>query len=344
MAVAEFQDQFWTADDLNAFGSSCHRDVKVDKNVGEKEPEPGIEAELDIEYIKGVAPEINLTVVFNEEYDLLGWVNEISSMANAPLVHSVSYGNDEAQQSSAEFMHVCNTAFMKAGVRGLSLLFASGDQGACGREGCGLLRIRFHPDFPAASPYITAVGGTDFATDAIGPEQAWKQGGGGFSNTFAAPAYQAAAVAAYKANPRARLPPQYMWNATGRGYPDVAALGGLKAPYCVYSGGLFQGVAGTSASSPVVAGIFARLNGLRLAKGKPPLGFLNPLIYKNLAAFQDVKLGKNGGGGMLGFGFRAVDGWDPATGVGTPNFEALVGVVMKMYGESDEGVEASLVV
>lgn len=328
MAVAEFQGQFFDPKDLNAFGNSCHRNVTVHKTIGEEEPQGGVESELDIEYITSVAPEIPLTVVYNDRYSLLAWANEISSLRDAPLVHSVSYGNDEAQQTSKEFMYTCNTAFMKAGARGLSILFASGDQGVCGREGCGLFRIRFNPDFPAASPYITAVGGTDFAGRDIGAEQAWNDGGGGFSDTYAAPAYQAAAVAAYKANPAARLPPQRMWNTSGRGYPDVAALGGLKAPYCVYVGGFFQGVAGTSASSPVVAGIFAKLNGLRLAKGKPSLGFLNPLIYKNPDAFQDVALGRNDAGTR--FGFRAIPGWDAATGFGTPNYKALAAAVMNV--------------
>ena len=67
----------------------------------------------------------------------------------------------------------------------------------CGREGCGFSSrgTRYHPDFPAASPYITAVGGTDFLTrDVIGDETTWPDGGGGFSDTFAIPDYQAAAV------------------------------------------------------------------------------------------------------------------------------------------------------
>merc|ERR1719161_2858628 len=106
-------------------------------------------------------------------------------MENAPLVHSVSYGNDEKQQTSVEYMNTCNDAFKKAGAAGLSILFASGDQGVCGREGCGIFRFHFHPDFPAGSPYITAVGGTDFLGSSIGEETAWELSGGGFSDTFA---------------------------------------------------------------------------------------------------------------------------------------------------------------
>ena len=223
-------------------------------------------------------------------------------------------------------METANTAFMKAGTKGLSILFASGDQGVCGREGCGMLcflgKCKFNPDFPAASPYITAVGGTDFAVaNVIGEEMAWSAGGGGFSNEFAIPSYQASAVAAYKASADADLPPQKIWNNKGRGYPDIAALGGQKNSYCVVTSGNFEGVAGTSAACPVAAGVFARLNGERLAAGKPALGFLNPFIYQNPSAFQDVTKGTNNAGKK--YGFKAVKGWDAATGLGTPDFEAL---------------------
>merc|ERR1711935_792193 len=212
---------------------------------------------------------------------------------------------------------------MKAGARGLSILCASGDQGVCGREGCGFRNNkRFKPDFPGGSPYITAVGGTDFVTQStIGEEKAWVAGGGGFSDTFAIPDWQKEAVQAYKANPLANLPEQSAWNNTGRGYPDLAALGGQVNPYCVVSGGQFEGVAGTSASSPVVAGVFALMNGLRTSKNKSPLCFVKPFIYQNSAAFNDVQSGVNGGGKV--YGFKAVKGWDAATGLGTPNFEAL---------------------
>merc|ERR1711924_301798 len=124
------------------------------------------------------------------------------------------------------------------------------------------------------------------------------------------------------ASPDANLPDARWWNNTGRGYPDVSALGGQKAPYCVEVQGRFAGVAGTSASCPVVAGVFARLNGLRLAKGMPPMGFLNPFIYQNPSGFQDVAQGRNGAGRPK-CGFNAIKGWDPATGLGTPDYDAL---------------------
>jgi len=333
MAVSEFQGQYYKDSDLQKFGSSCHRDVKVDKNIGKNVPRAGIESELDIEYTKAVAPEVPLTVLYQSQYSLLDWAKNLNSMTDPPKVMSVSYGNDEGQQSSTEYMYTCNTAFMKAGARGISILFASGDQGVCGREGCGIFKFRFKPDFPAGSPYITSVGGTDFLNAGIGEEKAWQDGGGGFSDTFSIPDYQKAAVAAYKSNPDANLPPQAYWNNTGRGYPDVAALGGVKTPYCVATSGSFTGVAGTSASSPVVAGVFAKLNGLRLAAGKPVLGFLNPFIYKNPSGFQDVMHGINKASRK--YGFTAVKGWDAATGFGTPDYEALAKLVTASEHASD---------
>jgi tripeptidyl-peptidase I len=141
----------------------------------------------------------------------------------------------------------------------------------------------FHPDFPAASPYVTAVGGTNFAEQStIGEEVVWSGSGGGFSDTFSVPSYQAEAVAAYKASAD-NMPPQSYWNSSGRGYPDISALAGLVNPYCVAFGGSavrYGGVGGTSAASPVSAGVFAQLNNLLLAAGKPQLGFLNPFIYQ----------------------------------------------------------------
>jgi len=324
MAVAEFQGQYYKPEDLKKFGEGCGINVTVDTDVGKNKDSAGVESELDIEYIKGVAPGIPLSVFYSQEYSLLNWMTQVNGIEDAPLVHSVSYGNDEKQQTSTEYMISCNVQFMKAGVRGISVLFASGDQGVCGRSGCGIFSKHFNPDFPAGSPYITSVGGTDFVGDEIGDETAWKSGGGGFSDTFGIPDWQADLVAAYKADPDAKLPPQHMWNNTGRGYPDVSALGGQKASYCVVTRGLAQGVAGTSASCPTAASIFSRVNGVLLAAGKKPLGFLNPFIYQNGAAFNDVTSGCNSAGQILNKEcFTAIKGWDAATGMGTPNFGAL---------------------
>ena len=103
-------------------------------------------------------------------------------------------------------------------------------------------------------------------------------------------------------------------------------------------------IGGTSASSPTFAGIVALLNDARIAAGKPPLGFLNPLIYsKGTAAFNDITVGSNPGCGTQGFSCAV--GWDAGkfddthsptlfilfslvTGLGTPNFGLLQAVVL----------------
>lgn len=342
LAVSEFQGQVWDQKDLDTFAGNCKQSVTWNVTVnhengtiapGNKCKIPIIgtqacgEALLDIEYAKGIAgPAIPLTDIYASGYNLLKWSQSVEAIddANKILVHSVSYGNDEAQQTGVDFMEQCNAGFMKIGVRGVSILFASGDQGVCGRSGCGFgSSVRFHPDFPAGSPYITSVGGTDFAVrSVIGDEKVWSSGGGGFSDTFPIPAYQASAVAAYKKRPDANLPPQSMWNNTGRGYPDISALGGPSNSYCISAGSFMMGIYGTSASCPVAAAIIARLNAKRLSANGAPLGFLNPWMYKNPQMFHDVMQGVNNDGQKNGF--TAVEGWDAATGLGTPNFAEMV--------------------
>jgi kumamolisin len=86
--------------------------------------------------------------------------------------------------------------------------------------------------------------------------------------------------------------------------------------------GSVGGIGGTSATAPMWAGLIARLNQLL---GKP-LGFLNPILYKNLASgvLRDVSEGDNGA-------YRAGVGWDACTGLGSPNgtriLAALKGLV-----------------
>ena len=221
-------------------------------------------------------------------------------------------------------MNQVNLAMQKLGVRGLTILFASGDGGVYGRR--GTLK-RFAPSFPSTSPYITSVGGTNFVhPGSLGAETAWSGSGGGFSDTFGIPSYQADAVAGYKKTQS--LPDASKWNQTGRGFPDVAALGGQHNQYCITLNNHPTGAYGTSAATPVWGAIVAKLNALRLKQGKSPMGFLNPFLYAHPEAFNDVTSGINGGKAQGGKnGFPAVKGWDAATGLGTPNFAALASLV-----------------
>jgi tripeptidyl-peptidase-1 len=333
MAVAEFGSQFFDQADLDAFTQECDLPgIKVieagDRNKAKRCT--GIfgncvEALLDLEYIGGLAPNVPLTDIHSKSFSLLDWATSIAGDSSTPLVHSVSYGNDERQQDSVAYMNQCNVQFQKVGARGISILFATGDQGVWGRTGPG---DRFNPDFPAGSPYITGVGGTDFSKRGYSTEVGCKDGGGGFSDTFPMPSFQRSAVQGYFQS-GVTLPASQYYNSTGRGYPDIAANFGEVVPYCVVNKLSDIGVGGTSASCPVVAAMIALLNDIRLKAGKPALGFLNPFLYQTHAsypnAFTDITSGENKADGD--FGFTATKGWDPVTGVGVPNFAELAKIV-----------------
>jgi len=207
---------------------------------------------------------------------------------------------------------------MKAGARGISLLYASGDEGANCKGG------KFVPEGPGSSPYVTAVGGTTPASGfpAPGSETAASLSSGGFSSYWAQPSYQKAAVARYLASSAALPPTSRGYNVSGRAYPDISAQ---ATDFCVTPFGC--GVAGTSCATPTAAGIFGLLNDLRLQNGKSSLGFLNPLIYEHAAAFNDITSGSSGGCGFFGGGWPATSGWDAVTGVGTPNYAKLATAV-----------------
>jgi tripeptidyl-peptidase-1 len=66
-------------------------------------------------------------------------------------------------------------------------------------------------------------------------------------------------------------------NVKGRGIPDIASL---ASDVVFVQGGTVNAAAGTSAATPLLSGMFALVNGLRMREGKRPLGFLNPFLYK----------------------------------------------------------------
>ena len=171
---------------------------------------------------------------------------------------------------------------------------------------------------------MTSVG----STQGINPETAAPFTSGGFSNIFAQPDYQADAVAGYLKT--LGNTNQGLFNASGRAFPDVATQG---VQFAINVGGQFQGVDGTSASSPTFASVVALLNDARLNAGQAPLGFLNPLLYsQGAAALNDITSGNNPGCDTDGF--PAMPGWDPVTGLGTPNYSKLR-IAVGLGSESD---------
>lgn len=185
---------------------------------------------------------------------------------------------------------------------------------------------------------MTAVGatqlptGTDLTTalaSGTQPETASETviySGGGFSNYFSLPSYQATAVNTFLADyPPGYTSAQYNTSGDSRAYPDVSANG---ANYVVAVDGGFELVYGTSASSPVFGSVVALLNNELVAAGKSPVGFLNPTLYAYPDVLNDVTEGGNQGCGTDGF--ESQPGWDPVTGLGTPNYQAMLELFMSL--------------
>jgi tripeptidyl-peptidase-1 len=218
-----------------------------------------------------------------------------------PQVITTSYGEEEQSVPRDYALKVCDM-FKELGARGVSILFASGDSGpgnACIRTTDNA--TYFEPTFPAACPWVTAVGGTTSLTS----ERGVGFSSGGFSTYYDRPYF----------------------NRSKRAFPDVAAQ---STHFAIHNRGWWVATGGTSASSPVVAGIVGLLNAARKAQGQPPMGFLNPWLYNNSAAFTDITVGSGigcfnrGDFGGHGAGWNATAGWDPVTGLGTPLFDKLL--------------------
>ncbi|KAJ7858989.1 family S53 protease [Mycena leptocephala] len=317
IAVAGFIDQFARRADLKSFLQQFRTTMDDTTTFTTQEldggknsqgaSQAGIEANLDIQYTIGVATGVPVYFVSVgdsfQDGDLEGFldiVNFLSDEDSVPPVMTTSYGENETDMSKALAFKLCE-AYMAFGARGTSVLFASGDGGVEGGQAQSC--TKYQAAFPAGCPYLTAVG----SVHGTAPETASTFSSGGFSNYWGAPDYQADAVAAFlKAQGTTN---KGLFNASGRGYPDIV------------SGGTTEGVDGTSCSSPIFASVIGLLNDQLIAAGNSPLGFLNPWLYANPDMLNDVTTGSNPGCGAKGFSAKA--GWDPVTGLGTPNFTKM---------------------
>jgi tripeptidyl-peptidase-1 len=289
----------------------------------------------------GVAPNASTWFIQFDSSDFwtnfADWVNYLGSTEGVPFVHSVSWGSSQFAGGfpSNAYRVRLETELQKVGLRGITVLIASGDNGV----GCDNNKCKFLDDYPAESKFVTAVGATGFITGNTGPERAVNYpdeftSGGGFSWLFSRPAYQNKSVNEYLSTVQS-LPPSPSYNHNGRATADFSALGSIE--FEVVIGGSTSKIGGTSASCPTFAGIVTLLNDVRLNHNQPTLGFLNPLFYQiaeeNPAAFFDVTVGNNNWPCDCSTqnGFNCAKGWDPATGIGTPNFAVLKSEVLKMF-------------
>ncbi|HYZ31372.1 MAG TPA: S53 family peptidase [Crenalkalicoccus sp.] len=198
--------------------------------------------------------------------------------------------------------------FLRLAAAGVNVFVSSGDAGSnpgtSGQDSDGPLQV----EFGASDPFVIGVGGTKLvlgSDGAVAQETAWTGSGGGMSVLFDRPAFQA--EVSVPQGERKRLVPDVSLAAA----PEEGAL-------LVLHGRVTQ-IGGTSWSAPVWAGFCALINEARAKAGKPPLPFLNPLLYelRGTACFRDIVEGSNGA-------FSAGEGYDPVTGCGVPNLRELM--------------------
>jgi tripeptidyl-peptidase-1 len=315
-ACGEFQRNFWRPVDLTDAQAHWNLPINnVTNIIGDDNWSSSLssldEASLDFQYITTVTDlETWAFIQAGEGFDLIAYCQTVLDTPNAPYVHSLSYGGTETDFDS-DTLQRTNDEFMKFTSQGFTLVAASGDSGTASTNTFSC--PAFDPLFPATSPYVTAVGATYLLAGDDAPQCAVSFSGSGFSNNFVRPSWQDAAVSGYL-NGGVQLPGSYLFNASGRAIPDMAAYG---TNFLVNIRGKYLQVAGTSASCPVVAAMVAYGNALREQTGIPPLGNINPRLYSAGAVGTDITCGESQAR-QCDQGFYAYSGWDPATGLGTP--------------------------
>ncbi|KAI0107778.1 peptidase S8/S53 domain-containing protein [Nemania sp. FL0031] len=336
MGIAGFIGQWPSKTDLTSFmnkftisgfGNSAQSYTCVTVSGGSCPTNPtggniGIEANLDVQYARAITSDIpNVFYSTGGEddsiyEDLAEYILGLAA-SSRPNVISVSYGGDEYEVALSVADATCNL-FSELGAAGISVLYASGDSGV--GDSCTISgKKAYIPDFPGGCPFVTLVGGTTGVTTST--EQAWTDGGGGFSNYFGRPSWQDTAVTSWLSTNKDGNTQYY--NSSGRAYPDVAAG---AVDFDIVYGGQTGGVDGTSCAAPTFASIIQLVNSNRIAQGKSALGFLNPWLYSTAStALNDITSGKiTGCSTISNAGFTAVSGWDPATGWGSPNYPKLL--------------------
>ena len=307
-----------------------------------------VETSLDVEWAHAIAPEANILNVTTNPAETQG-VQGLPAMMDAEqfivdnhqaTVISQSFGTTEEAFGSTQSLLNLRHAFISAAADGVTVLASSGDGGSANSKKTPVPNPSTLPfptvNWPASDPLVTAVGGTYLCTNPVtgtgidntdppvnckvNPgvrEIGWIDSGGGFSHIFAKPAYQDT------------LPAGSTSIADMRGVPDVAFQASARTGPLVYdtapgAGGWFI-VGGTSCSAPQWAGLVAIADQI----AGHGLGLINPTLYKIATSasygtdFFDVTTGNNQADPAIP-GYHATTGWDPVTGLGTPDAATLV--------------------
>jgi subtilase family serine protease len=307
-----------------------------------------LETSLDVEWAHAMAPMANILNVTTNPAETQG-VQGLPAMMGAEqfivdnhqaTVISQSFGTTEEAFGSTQSLLNLRHAFISAAADGVTVLASSGDFGTANPGKTPVNNPATIPfptvNWPASDPLVTGVGGTYLCTnpvtgmgvDSTDPpakcqanpgvrEIGWIDAGGGFSHVFATPSYQ-------DTLPAGSTPIGAM-----RGVPDVSFQASATTGPLVYDTGASAGgwfiVGGTSCSAPQWAGLVAIADQI----AGHGLGLINPTLYKladsqNYSTyFYDVTTGNNQTNPSVP-GYPATTGWDPLTGLGTPNAATLV--------------------
>jgi kumamolisin len=289
-----------------------------------KDPEADDEMQLDIQMAASIAPGAPI-VVYVAPNNSSGYLRALAAavydQVHTPTVCTSSYGLAE-NRWTGQARKAIDRVLQDAASLGVTVCIASGDSGSSDDEDePGTARV----DYPSASPYALACGGTQFdlaeagiqleAGASVGrlPETVWNDGhgaasGGGVSDSVPLPDWQQARGIVVTRTGGKGSPAQR------RALPDVAGNADPRTG-CVLrfpdpsDPKRRQDVAGgTSLVAPMYAGLIARIN---QAIGQA-VGYVNPYLYKSIdtsRAFEDIKHGDNGA-------YQAHDGWDACTGFG----------------------------
>ncbi len=287
------------------------------------------ETELDVQIIHALAPDAKVIVLSSPVAETEGTVGlpEFRQLEQYVIDHklgnivSQSWGASEItlqDDAGKQELQKWNDLFQNGTTQqGITYLSSSGDQGATDyADDKHRLAKEQTTSFAPDSPWVTSVGGTTLSTRGNTlQETAWSGSGGGFSRFYSQPDYQKT------------LPAQTQKLFNGRrGVPDVAAVADPYTGLAIYLNGQWTQAGGTSASAPVWAALVAIAN----QQAGRPLGFINPGLYKLAASstyaqdFHDIISGNNTNNQAQVKGYDAVPGWDPITGLGTPNAMHLI--------------------
>jgi len=348
--VGLFEEDVFATSDLKSFDEcylgADHTDQVSLVNIDGGEP-PGYgggEATLDVEDVSAYAPAAHIDV-YDAPGTLIGWVDEMAAIVNqdAASVINVSYGLCETQMQEAApgLIQSENILFEEAALQGQSFVVASGDAGSetCYRN--DTTNTSLSVSDPASQPFVVSVGGTSLESASVPPvETVWNDGGsgavggfgedgaggGGISQIWPMPAWQAAAttpgiVNGYSTGSLCGAPTE----TDCREIPDVTASADELHGDTVFYGGGWTTIGGTSAAAPKWAALLALTNNYCSTLHLGPVGFASPALYQIASnpvsyaeAFNDITEGNNDVLGAHDDSYPATVGYDLASGLGSP--------------------------